>query len=184
MVRSVKEPLRKCLGIKLWGDWQFYTLLTQIESILNNRPLTALTQQTDDELPITPAMLFQGHNHTQVSKDPTPQDLQTIQAMWISKATAAAQFWTRWQKDYLMSLKTYQKWHFKNPKELKVGQLVLIMSENVKRGQWPLARVLEVTKGRDDLQRSALLKTTTATLRRPVQKLVPLECDLESENAD
>ena len=74
-----------------------------------------------------------------------------------------------------------------------MGDVVLPMDENFPRGQWPLARVLEVFTTEDGLVRSAAgktsctvtthakrqkkreVKTTTTVLKRPIMKLCRLE---------
>lgn len=87
-----------------------------------------------------------------------------------------------------------RKWN--NPKEnVKVGDLVLLADENYRRGEWPLALVVEVIPGRDGLVRTVLVKTTstvatrarrrrygemkaaTVVLKRPITSLCPLELD-------
>ena len=43
------------------------------------------------------------------------------------------------------------------------------------RGCWPLGVIMEVHVGRDELVRSARVRTSTSQLVRPVTKAVPLE---------
>ena len=43
------------------------------------------------------------------------------------------------------------------------------------RGKWPLARVIEVYPGKDDLIRTVLLQTSKGQFKRPVQRLHNLE---------
>ena len=84
-------------------------------------------------------------------------------------------------------------------KNLKVGDIILLMDENDRRGQWPLARVVEVFPSEDGLVRSVKVKTsstvvtqakrarygemkTTMTyLTRPLTKLCGLEMDHDSK---
>ena len=74
-----------------------------------------------------------------------------------------------------------------------MGDVVLLADENFPRGQWPLARVIEVFRSEDGLVRSAKVKTsctvmtrtrrqrqrevktTVTTLVRPITKLCRLE---------
>ena len=84
-------------------------------------------------------------------------------------------FWKRWVKEYLIELNRRQKWLEKKP-NLGVGDVVLIMDENVPRGAWPLGRVVDVNVGRDGLVRSVRLRTkTTYLVQWPITKLVVLE---------
>ncbi|XP_064642839.1 uncharacterized protein LOC135497072 [Lineus longissimus] len=49
---------------------------------------------------------------------------------------------------------------------------------------WPLARVVEVFPGKDNLVRSARVKTRTATLTRPIHKLSLLESSEEKQDLE
>ena len=83
-------------------------------------------------------------------------------------------FWKRWLKQYLPELQRRQKWLHKQP-NVSVGDLVLIIDENVPRNLWPLGRVTEVCPGRDSQVRSVKVKRKTTELVRPISKLVMLE---------
>ena len=65
------------------------------------------------------------------------------------------------------------KGRYTNP--ISVGDLVLVENETEKRFNWPVARVLELIRGRDGNTRVVKLKTSSGMLTRPVQKLHPLE---------
>ena len=58
-----------------------------------------------------------------------------------------------------------------------VGNVVLIVDENVHRGKWPLGTVTEVYRGRDGFVRSARVITSSTTFTRPITKLCFLESD-------
>jgi hypothetical protein len=67
----------------------------------------------------------------------------------------------------------------RKPRELHVGDIVIVGVDNKKRYDWPLARVLEIIKGRDGAVRVAKVKTRKGILIRPIQRLYPMElsCD-------
>ena len=65
-----------------------------------------------------------------------------------------------------------QKW-LKERRSVAVGDIVII-AESSPRGQWPMARVIEVHKDAKGLVRSVKLKTKCASLVRPITKLVVL----------
>ena len=56
-----------------------------------------------------------------------------------------------------------------------MGEIVLIGSENTKRSDWPVGRVIEVCAGKDGINRVAKIKTKHGVLVRPLQRLFPLE---------
>ena len=53
--------------------------------------------------------------------------------------------------------------------------MVLIVDDDVPRGQWPLGRVLGVKHSADGLVRTVKLKVRGTTFERPVTKLVKIQ---------
>ena len=64
---AVKEPLRKVLGRALLSFNELNTLLIKIEGVINFRPLTAVSEDNRDPLPIMPAHLAIGRSLKQLS---------------------------------------------------------------------------------------------------------------------
>ena len=62
--------------------------------------------------------------------------------------------------DYLPTLFERQKWNLKK-RNLCVGDVVLVADDNFARGNWPLARVVEVITGQDGMVRVAKVKTAS-----------------------
>ena len=56
--RSLKEPLRKILGKAFLTYVEMYTVLTEIESTVNSRPLTVVGESIKDGQVITPALAW------------------------------------------------------------------------------------------------------------------------------
>lgn len=59
-------------------------------------------------------------------------------------------FWNRWLKEYLPTLHERSKWLKPRP-SLAIGDLVLIVDEEVHRGKWPLGRVETFLEEKTDL---------------------------------
>ncbi|CAG2227643.1 unnamed protein product [Mytilus edulis] len=51
-----------------------------------------------------------------------------------------------------------------------------VADEHLQRGQWPLGRIVEVTRSRDGHIRSCVVKTSQSQILRPINKLCVLEC--------
>ena len=82
----------------------------------------------------------------------------------------------RFRREYLSQL--IAKRSPKELRELKVGAIVLIGDDNRKRLDcldWPLVRVVKLILGRDNVVRVAVLKTKEGLLKRPIQRVYPLE---------
>ena len=84
------------------------------------------------------------------------------------------QFWRRWVKAYLPELQRRYKW-LENRRNVRKGDVVLLVDENTPKNLWPLGIVLEVTEGRDGLVRSVKVKTQSTVLTRPITNVVMLE---------
>ena len=89
-------------------------------------------------------------------------------------------WWKRWSCDYLQSLQARQKWKL-TKRDIIVNDIVLITDETMPPAKWPLARVVKVYKGSDNLTRVVDLKTGATMLTRPIHKLILLE-SLDNES--
>ena len=58
LVKAVKAPLKKVLGGSMIWKKELETLLTEIEDLLNSRPLTCVSTENALSQPLTPAMLM------------------------------------------------------------------------------------------------------------------------------
>ena len=93
--------------------------------------------------------------------------------------------WNRWAKEYLPKWNVRSKWATDHDCVLKVGDLVWLINESVRRYENKIARVTEVFSGADGVIRSALIKTADGVLRRPAVKLAPVffECFRDENEA-
>lgn len=173
-VKSVKHHLSRVVGKRLLTPSQLYTIVTQIEAVLNSRPLWPQSDDPFDLTPITPAHLVIGRSTLQRPLAENVIDRADNRlTIWGLQQKMQHCFWKRWKEEYLSNLQRRGKWY--KPKEnLKIGDMVIIMAENVPPTAWPMGRVLEIRKGRDGYVRSALIRTETSKLERPIQKLCVL----------
>ena len=79
--------------------------------------------------------------------------------------------------EWLPGLNTRQKW-FQTQRNVEIGDVMLVISPDISRGNWPLGRVLEVYPGQDGHVRVVKIQVGEGTLIRPVNKLCPLELEL------
>jgi len=86
----------------------------------------------------------------------------------------------RFQTEYLGQLILKDEKKMKTRK-IKIGDIVLIGDDNHKRIDWPLARVIEIIPGRDGQNRVFILKTKNGLLKRPIQRIYPLEIEQREE---
>ena len=176
LVRTVKKVLYGLIKDHIMTDPQLYTWLTEVESIVNSRPLTHLSEDVSCMDALTPNHILLGLHRNWGSISDTSEADITSRKQWRQVQGLRAKFWNRWTKEYLPTLTSRSKWRKKVP-NLKVGDLVIVSEEGVKRGKWPLGRVNSIAPGKDGVVRVAEIKMKDGVYTRPVSKLYQLEDD-------
>ena len=155
-------------------DSQLLTVLTEVESILNSRPLTHLSDDITDLEPLTPNHILLGrHRNWSSITDVSEADI-TSRRKWKQVQALTRTFWSRWIKEYLPSLTKRTCWKEKIP-NLVVGELVLLEDDDLKRRKWPLGRIVSVSPSADRVVRVAEVRTSNGIYTRPASKLYKLE---------
>lgn len=174
MVKLTKRALRTVTNDRPMYEEVLRTLFTEVESTLNSRPLTSLSDDPKDIHVLTPNHFLTGKKTKYFqSKEFTSSDLNN-RKRWRSAQALANMFWARFIKEYLPTLQQRKKWNKIN-RNFIVNDIVLVKDENVSRSFWPLARIIDVHKGNDEIVRSCKLKLGNNTLVRPCNKLCLLE---------
>ena len=176
VIRSIRKILTALLGQQLVNEEMLRTLMAEVQGILNSRPLTPVSNDLKDLEPLTPNHLLLLRENPNLPPGAFAKEDTYCKRRWRQVQYMSEIFWKRWLKEYLPTLQLRQKWC--NPRRcFAVNDLVLVMDGNVHRGKWPLARVVQVHRGRDGYVRSAEVRTSTSTLVRPISKLCFLEHD-------
>ncbi|XP_054287987.1 uncharacterized protein LOC129003716 [Macrosteles quadrilineatus] len=175
LVRMVKELLRRNLRLAKVDYEELMTLLCDLESTINSRPLTYMSDDYDTLQPLTPSVFLQPIVKSDV------HDLDIVDSTTLNKRVRYLQslrqnLRSRFKKEYLAMLVHRSKENSgKGRKTISTGDIVLIGDDNIKRINWPLALVLETIRGKDGVCRVAKLKTAKGELTRPIQRLYPME---------
>lgn len=177
LIRSVRQVLTSTLRQQTLDDEGLQTIFCEVESILNNHPLSTVSSEPHDLEPLTP-------NHilllkTQPILPPGTFSKTDLYARrrWEQVQYMADLFWRRWMQEYLVLLQERQKW-MKIRRNFKIGDIVVVVDPTAPRGSWPLGKVLDISADAGGLVRSVKLQTKTSVIERPVTKLCHL---LESE---
>ena len=178
MVGLMKERMKFAFKSSKLSYPEFETVLCEVESLLNSRPLGVLRMDPGEPMPITPAHL--GVNRPLlVIPDATVKNVEDkgVLAKYRHQQALSRAFWRDFSRDYLIELQRRRKWNEVTDLNDLVGQVVLIKEDKLtKKASWPLAFVTEVHIGRDGKVRSCDLRTPGGKcLRRPVQKLALVE---------
>ena len=180
MVGSVKSVLRKILYRTFLSYDEMTTLLKEIESVINSRPITYIYND-DVEEPLTPSHLLIGKRSTQLPTDIIYVNDSHDRNRYRERLLNL--FEKRWKQEYLSELQDYHITTQKSNDVDRVPQVgeVVIMKESSPRSGWKLVRVMGVHKGRDERIRSVeVRKPNRNIIRRPPQLLIPLECKYNS----
>ena len=151
----------------------------KVETQLNRRPLPYV--EDDVQLPVlTPAsFLFQRANRLP-ELEPWREQNRDLRKRAKHLKSCKDALWKRWTREYLAALRErHGRGKEGKLKSLKIGDVVIIHSEEKNRGQWPLGIEEQLYGGRDGVIRAVKLRTSKSILERPIQHLYPLElsCD-------
>ncbi|XP_049300541.1 uncharacterized protein LOC125774305 [Anopheles funestus] len=174
LVQSVKKILCSFNLPRLPTDEILMSTLTEVEMMINSRPLTYVPLDEEWDCPITPNHLLLGSpdgSKQAVCLDDSPTAIRTS---WGALQVNADIFWKRWIADYLPTLTRRTKWFHPVP-PIKEGDVVVVVDGNLPRNTWPMGRVLEVTRAKDGQVRRAKVRTANGILERPATKLAVLD---------
>ena len=172
VVKSTKFHLKRVVGDQNLTFEEATTLLTQIEAILNSRPLCTIPSNDPDTFEsLTPAHFLIGRSIL----EPNMLDSSTNRlSKWENIQKRVQGFWKIWSKDYLHTLQQRYKWKHKED-NIKLGDIVLLKEDNLPPTKLALARVEIVHPGEDKLVRVVTIKTSSQKLlKRPITKLIKL----------
>ncbi|GBN78708.1 hypothetical protein AVEN_215149-1 [Araneus ventricosus] len=178
-IRPVFDASVKQKGSSSLNYEEMYTVLCNCEAILNDRPLTVIF--ADSSLTaITPANLSREiqNNSVPAVKHDFNSNFYKRRLRYIQNVYEA--FRKRFCQEYLGTLKTSRK-KFVRSCKLKEGDIVLIGSDDKKRLNWPLGKIIQLFPGTDGESRRVRLKVQNGEVIRAVQNLYPLELSSTEE---
>ena len=170
------------IGNTILSYEEFLTLVIQIEGILNSRPLSPMSSEPNDLEPLTPGHFLMGTCPNSLPEDPRQSNISSERRYHLVKKMRQ-QFWNRWSREYLNHLQNVSKWKHIG-RQPKVHDLVLIAEDNTTPLQWPIARILELYQGNDEIARVAKIKTKNATLIWPVTILRPFPSEFSRDQVE
>ncbi|XP_055838851.1 uncharacterized protein LOC129906891 [Episyrphus balteatus] len=175
-VKSFKTHFKKIAGNEKYTFEDFSTLLTRIEACLNSRPLTRMSDNPEDLLPLTPGHFLRGGP---LLSPPEPCESQkniSFMRRWKTLKVIHHKFSLRWKEEYLKGLMNRYEWKYPQ-RDIAVNDLVVLRNEQLPPNEWRLGRVLKVYRGPDDRVRVVDVKTQKGVVTRSVVKLCILPSD-------
>lgn len=162
------------MGQQVFSDESLGTFMTEVEKILNSRPITFLSSDVRDPHPLSPNMILLMRSNESVSPGLFCKNDNYPRRWWKQIHYLSNIFWSRWIKEYLPTLQVRQKWQAKR-NNLNKGDLVLVLGTPTHRGVWPLGIIKKVIKGSDGLVRSCIVQMNKSEIKRPITLLCKLE---------
>ena len=190
MIQSVKRCLKKTIGRAKLSYDELLTALTEVEAIVNSRPLSYLSSEDLTE-PLTPSHLLTGRRvlslpdssgaNTDVNDETFVVRSEDLNSRLLRLTRALDDYWVQWREEYLLGLR--ERYNTVNnvgvPRSPVVGEVVVVHDEHYPRSLWKLGRVTDVIASNDGKVRGAVVKVMTngkpIILRRPISCLYPLE---------
>ena len=193
LVGLTKRALRKTIGIRSLTERQLNTILTEVEAVVNSRPLVYVDSDINSNFPISPLnFLSLNHNHFILdfacSEEEMEFDMnerlsmaQQLLERWKRGQRSLTQFWEMWRNNYLLALRERTQLFHKRSKGTvkqipKLGDVVLL-KDKLPRGQWRIGRIDKLIEGKDQLIRAAKVRLSSRKiLTRALNMLYPIEC--------
>ena len=172
-IKCVKTHLFRVVGNQILTYEELNTVLIQIETLMNSRPLCVLSSDPSDPTALTPSHFL---NLTPLKFLPA-ENLDDIPINRLQRYhlidKLVQSYWQRWHLEYITSLQRREKWNSHTCPIFK-GQIVIIREDNLPPLCWPLGVVEKVYPGKDGIVRVVGIKTKTGSYVRPVVKVCPL----------
>ncbi|XP_061727618.1 uncharacterized protein LOC133532788 [Cydia pomonella] len=186
LVAVVKHCLKRTLQKHLLDDNQLLTIMKEVESVVNTRPLTYVGTGLEHVLKpadfLTPGRCL--GLQMSVSKAPITATVTKQQLIegWRRGETIMKEYRDMFMNQYLLSLREHYKHSTKQPRVRShdvpcVGDIIQIKGDTKNRENWKVGRISELIKGTDGLYRVAKVKVDNNIFTRSISHLYPLEIE-------
>ncbi|XP_062538265.1 uncharacterized protein LOC134206550 [Armigeres subalbatus] len=172
-VKSAKYHLKRTLKDTQLAFEEYVTVLTQVEAILNSRPLYATSPDADDPEVLTPGHFLVGRPLTAII-EPSYQDVSANRlGRWQFLQRLRENFWKKWKNDYLQTLQQRTKNQIRKL-NLRQGMIVLLEDQNLPPMSWKLGRIVRTYPGSDELVRTVDVEVGGTVYKRPATRIAVL----------
>ncbi|XP_003739980.1 uncharacterized protein LOC100905902 [Galendromus occidentalis] len=193
LVGTFKRALVKTLGSSYISFEEFRTIVAELGSVINDRPITHASTDVDAPTALTPGHLLRGGPPTATLASVEPlnrlgpngrvdgKELRDAQKMKTSYFRSLS---VRWYREYILMLRSANLTSGHEAEPIQINDVCLLKDDNLPRVRWVLVRVLDAHPGRDGLVRTYTVRFENGTTsRRPAQLLIPLEETLEERRS-
>ncbi|KAL7824725.1 hypothetical protein SRHO_G00327720 [Serrasalmus rhombeus] len=170
LIKSLKKILHSLFREQILDDDGLLTALCEVETIMNDCPLTTVSDDPLDLEPLTPNHLLRMKVQPVIPPGIFQSTDLYVRRRWKQVQYITDLFWKRWIREYLPIMQKRSKWNLIKRNFLP-NDLVVIVDDKAPRNSWLLGRILKTFPDKQGLVRAALIKTKNTVLQRPVSKL-------------
>lgn len=187
LVAVVKHCLKRTLQKHLLGDNQLLTVIKEVESVCNTRPLTYVNSEQEHILKPSDFLSLGKCIAIEPSLNQTlPEGTSVKQNLiegWKRGHRIMSEFKSMFVGQYLASLRERYRHSHKQPrvksdKVPRVGDVVQIKGDTKNRENWKVGKISSLIEGPDGESRVAKVKIGDAEFTRSIGHLYPLEAEI------
>ena len=147
------------------------TTFYECANIVNERPIGTTAKSLEDGSYLCPNDLLLGRStNSSPSGDFDFTSSNRKKISFIQNLSNS--FWKKWISDYFPSLLERKTWH-QSKRDMKIDDVVIIQDKDLKRGQWKIGQIREVSEGIDGHVRRVKVRYVNPTgalneVERPV----------------
>ncbi|UYV84465.1 hypothetical protein LAZ67_X002296 [Cordylochernes scorpioides] len=165
LVGLMKQLIQIVLGDKTVSYEELQTVICEVESAMNSRPLTAISEESG-LVPITPAKFMCDNASCLFVPEADIVDSKFLKESHGKVQKLRETIRQRFRKEYLGFLRQNTR---NKTKPIKEGDVVLMEVDNKKRTEWPIGVIEKTYPGKNGIVRVAIIKTKRGNFLRPVQ---------------
>ena len=163
----------------------FKSLLLDVETTLNNRPLGYIEDDVQSVILTPNVMMFDYPVNIPEEEDVDEEVSLHLKKRYKYLKACRQRIWRRWSNEYLKFLRErHNLVHHSKEMKLVVGDIVIIKGEEKNRAHWKTGIVDKLIKGKDGVVRAARLRAGKKYLERAVEHLYPLELTCDTWKGD
>ena len=174
IVKITKKALKTVVRDSLFTEEMLATYLTEIEYLINGRPLIPISDDVNDMEALTPNHFLLDRSNPNIHISISQGNVSNFRTKWKLIQDMLWAFWKRWIAEYLPLLAQREKWNV-NARSFRVGNLVVIADKDLSRANWLLGRIIAIFPGLDNVIRVAKVKTSQGVYVQPTANLCSLE---------
>ncbi|XP_061713360.1 uncharacterized protein LOC133522150 [Cydia pomonella] len=172
-IKSAKFHLKRILGNTHLTFEELSSLFSQVEAILNSRPLCPLSSSPNNFYPLTPGHFLICRPLTSLPSPPLQDRNPNRLDRYLRLEQLRQHFWKRWSAEFVSLQQQRYKWR-ERQRDLRLGELVLIKEEGLPPLLWRMGRVVKLYNGKDGVPRVADINTARGIVKRALNRMCPL----------